>query len=78
MRVFLHTRTHGQSDWTNENRDFARIPFIGEHLTLSSTSEWYQVQLVVHLPFDGDLDAEVYAVQVDHMAVMNEAFPDMD
>ncbi len=78
MRVFLHTRTEGMADWTNEYRDFARIPAVGEYLTLSSTSEWYEVQLVVHIPFDAECDAEVYAVQVDHMAVMSNSFPDMD
>ena len=78
MKVFLHTRSDGMSDWKNEDRDFARIPNIGEYLSLSSDSPWYEVQLVVHTPFETSYDAEVFAVEVDHMEVKNQAFSDMD
>ncbi len=78
MRVFLHTRSEGKTDWKNENRDFARIPNTGEHLSLSSDSPWYEVQLVVHTPFDTDIEAEVYAVEVDHLEVMKRTLPDLD
>src|SRR5258708_27595088 len=30
-KVFLHTRSPGKHDWTNEFREFARIPIVGEY-----------------------------------------------
>jgi hypothetical protein len=76
MKVFLHTRSYGKLDWRNEDRDFARIPTIGEYLTRHVTSPWYQVQIVVHTPFECEFDAEVYAVEVDHLDIMDQAFHD--
>jgi hypothetical protein len=77
MKVFLHTRSKGMFDWRNELRDFARIPVLGEYLAWDDSSPWYQVQLVVHTPFEqADCDAEVYAVEVDHNEVKRQAFQD--
>ena len=77
MKVFLHTRSQGTSDWENEIRTFERIPITGEYLSLSTDSPWYRVQLVLHTPFPCDCEAEVYAVEVDHMEVKGQAFSDM-
>jgi hypothetical protein len=74
MKVFLHTRTPHERDWKNESRDFARIPVVGEFVVTSSCSPWYQVELVVHCPFECEFDAEVYAVEVDHHLVKRQAF----
>ena len=74
MKVFLHTRSPQKRDWTNEMRDFARVPIIGEYLATSSSGPWYLVELVVHCPFDCEPDAEVYAVEVDHSEVQKSAF----
>ena len=74
MKVFLHTRTPQQRDWLNEERKFGRIPVVGEFVaTSSSGSSWFKVELVVHTPFVCEFDAEVYAVEVDHLVVLNEA-----
>lgn len=75
-RVFLHTRKPGGADWLNESREFHRIPAVSEYLTRETDGPWYQVQLVVHTPFPCDCDAEVYAVEVDHLAEQAKAFPD--
>jgi hypothetical protein len=64
MKVFLHTRNRASWNWQNELRNFARIPIVGEYLTLDSESPWYQVLVVVHTPFECDCDAEVYAVMM--------------
>ncbi len=72
MKVFFHTRTPQQRDWLNEERDFARIPTVGEYVATSSGSSWFRVELVVHTPFPCDFDAEVYAVAADHLAVLKE------
>ena len=75
-KVFLHTRHHGKSSWTNETYDFARLPTVGEYLATAETSDWYKVQLVVHCPFPCDCDAEVYAVAVDPLDTRKRAMPD--
>lgn len=74
MNVFLHTRKPQGRDWTNESRDFGRLPVVGEFVATSSSSPWYQVELVVHCPFDCEFDAEVYAVEVDQHEVQKAAF----
>lgn len=74
MKVYLHTRDAENFDWNNENREFARIPVEGECLALSSSSDWYKVQLVVHTPFNCPYYAEVYAVKVDRNIVMTESW----
>jgi hypothetical protein len=76
IQVFLHTRSPGKHDWANEYRGFAQVPKVGEYLALSSESPWYEVQLVIHVPFKAQCGAEVYAVEVDHMAVKAAAFAD--
>ncbi|OCG81956.1 hypothetical protein LMG667_20185, partial [Xanthomonas euvesicatoria] len=73
MKVFLHTRSPEHRDWLNEKREFARIPVVGEHVAISSDGPWFKVELVVHTPFPCEFDAEVYAVAVDHLQVLNEA-----
>lgn len=74
MNVFLHTRASQERDWLNDSRDFARIPVVGEFVATSSSSPWYQVELVVHCPFECEFDAEVYAVEVDRHTVQIAAF----
>lgn len=77
MKVFLHTRSQGKRDWKNESREFGRLPVVGEYLALEWNSPWYQVQLVVHCPFESaDYEAEVYAVEVDHLEAQSRAFND--
>jgi len=68
-KVFLHIHDPHQANWINQMYEFARIPIEGEHLTVSTDSAWYRVELVVHTPFSDDMDAEVYAVKVDHSEV---------
>ena len=70
MKVFLHTRTPQKRDWTNEIREFSRIPTVGEFVSTSGSGPWYRVELVVHCPFPCECDAEVYTVEVDHNEVL--------
>lgn len=69
MKVFLHTRSEDTHDWTNEIREFVQVPSVGEYIALSSDSAWYEVQVVVHTPFEGQCNVEVFAVKTDHMEV---------
>lgn len=61
-------------DWNNSAREFLRLPVVGEFVTTGITSPWYQVELVVHCPFDATYAAEVWAVKVDASQVKHEAF----
>jgi hypothetical protein len=76
--VFLHTRESPRDPWQNTARSFLRLPVVGEHLATESDSPWYEVQLVVHAPFDSTYDAEVYATKVDSDAVMQQALGSSD
>lgn len=78
MWIFLHTKKPGErEEWNNEfNSSFSRVPMVGEYLALSTDSPWYQVRLVVHTPFHCDCEAEVYAIEINHMEAMNQAFRD--
>ncbi|APR13468.1 conserved hypothetical protein [Xanthomonas citri pv. citri] len=71
MAVF-YTNPCRPSDWLNEEREFGRIPMIGEYVAMSEDA-WFKVELVVHTPFACEFDAEVYAVGVDHLEVVREA-----
>lgn len=77
MKVFLHVRSQGKHDWVNKFYDFARLPVKGEYIAIETSSPWYEVQLVVHTPFPCDCEAEVYAVEVDHMEAKKQAFNDV-
>ena len=70
-KVFVHTQSaKGKSDWSNEGREFLRLPVFGEYFALASGGEWYQVDLVVHCPFESEYAAEVYGTLVDHVEVL--------
>jgi hypothetical protein len=73
LNVFFHTRSAGQRDWFNEPRTFAKIPSVGDYVATASDGPWHRVELVVHTPFPCDFDAEVYAVKVDHLDMLNTA-----
>ena len=70
MKVFLHTRRPKNKDIVNETAEFARIPAVGEYISIPSSDEYYyKVVLVVHYPVTdeerqppAEYDAEVYAL----------------
>lgn len=74
-RVWVHTKKSPRAQWQSEGlRYFARVPTVGEHFTLASGSPWYEVTLVVHLPWQGaDSEAEVYALEADDKRAMDSA-----
>ena len=49
------------------------VPRIGEHVIVATEGPWLEVQAVVHIPrnLKIDCDAEVYAVEVDHLEVLS-------
>jgi hypothetical protein len=74
--VFVHTRSQGKMNWTNQPRDFTRVPVVGEYFALDVSSPWYLVQLVVHVPFKAEYEAEVFAVEVHQVTEMKKAWGD--
>ena len=72
MQVLVRMRSQGKYDWRNEVRELARLPMTGEYLTFGPDSPWYLVQMVVHMPYPHDSEAEVYAVQVSADTVKHQ------
>lgn len=42
MKVFMHTRSPQRRDWLNEEREFGRIPMIGEYVAMSEDA-WFKI-----------------------------------
>jgi hypothetical protein len=59
VNVFLHYRSE-PSGWTNEHREFDRIPCVGEYVRLSASGDCHRVYLVLHCVFEADYKAEVF------------------
>jgi hypothetical protein len=76
MHVFLHLRRKGLQTTDNEVRDFVQIPGLGEYVSLETTPAYFLVKVVIHTPHGGDIDAEVFAVEVDHLDALKPAFED--
>ena len=73
MDIFLHTTPKSVLNWKNVSVDWPQLPRVGEHIMPEQNSEWYRVQLVVHMPFrDG---YEVYAVEEPIDVAMGKVFP---
>ena len=81
MKVFLHTRRPENPEGVNQYAEFARIPVVGEYISLPSSDEyWYKVVLVLHIPltdetkeFPPDHNVEVYAIGADHLKAQEES-----
>ncbi|MEK3943526.1 hypothetical protein [Paenibacillus sp. FSL H3-0310] len=69
INVFVHVHDEGESEWENECHLFSRVPIEKEYFALSHDGNWYEVEMVVHTPFDQEVQAEIYAVKVDHMEI---------
>ncbi len=66
-RIFFHYKKLGKTSWEQEERDFARVPAVGEYIAIDpSTDDLYRVAMVQHNAFPADdladFIAEVYTV----------------
>ena len=61
--IHLHTKRKVENNWHTEYREFSGVPTLGEYVSLSPESPWYEVHLVVHTPYKTSSDAEVYVVE---------------
>ena len=72
-KVFLHLMRNGNGEWADSQRDFLRLPTLGEMITPKFGAPFYKVTLVVHCPFNSQYDAEVFAVQVNPREELTKA-----
>jgi hypothetical protein len=73
MKVFVHTKNDPKDQWANVGLEFSSIPAVGEHIVLTSASEWYEVFTVVHVPMgEGQYVAEIYAMRVNRHQVLKQ------
>ncbi|OME07875.1 hypothetical protein BSK64_06365 [Paenibacillus odorifer] len=71
-KVFVHVHDAGDIEFENDYHSFSRIPVENEYFTLSHDGDWYRVELIIHTPFDEEIEAEIYGVKVDHMEIMKD------
>lgn len=58
MSVSAHQEPSTVAQWENSERVVARVPCVGEYITMADDSPMYRVVVVIHCAFP----AEVYAV----------------
>ncbi len=74
-RISLHTRNLGETTTMNQECEFARVPAVSEHLSVSANAPWYRVTGVMHYSSeDAEIDAEVFAIEVDHHRTLKSFF----
>jgi hypothetical protein len=73
-KTLLHYKLAGEHQpWKRSQRKFLRLPNMGEYVAVDRNETLYKVTLVVHCPFDSKYVAEIYAVEIDHMAILRSA-----
>ena len=75
VKVSVHIREQNARMWSGHHPlEMTRVPSVGEYVALSSSdADWYKVTLVVHCPYEGDYEAEVFAKPADHHEVMESS-----
>jgi hypothetical protein len=68
--VLLHVRSKGSTATENTERTFLRLPVVGEYVA-TTKDDWCQITLVLHVPFEKEITAELFALKVDRMEVLN-------
>lgn len=72
MKVYLHTRTAGDTDWENTLEDFEQIPRVGDIISRKAGDDpWHRVELVVWIAEGAvsDCQVEIYGVTVNALDV---------
>jgi hypothetical protein len=72
MRVRLHYRSEHSGPWKVAYADVGQIPTIGDYVA-PAPIHVYRVVLSLHVLFDADYDAEVFAEQVDFNDVQQQS-----
>jgi hypothetical protein len=71
MRIRVHFRSKPSGPWTVAYSDVGQIPAIGDYVAPAPVHV-YRVVLTLHILFDADYAAEVFAEQVDFNAVQRQ------
>jgi hypothetical protein len=64
MKICIHYRDQHSGPWASADRDVKRTPQAGDFIAASPT-RIFRVVLTLHVLFDADYDAEVFAEVVD-------------
>jgi hypothetical protein len=71
MRIRVHFRSKPSGPWKIAYADVGQVPAIGDYVAPAPVHV-YRVVLTLHILFDADYAAEVFAEQVDFKAVQQE------
>jgi hypothetical protein len=70
MKIRIHYRDDHSGPWTTAVRSVPRIPEVGDFIA-PAPIKVYRVILTLHILFDADYDAEIFAEFVDFYEVQN-------
>lgn len=71
MKICIHYRDQHSGPWASADRDVKRAPQVGDFIA-ATPSKIFRVVLTLHVLFDTDYDAEVFAEVVDFDEVQRE------
>ena len=71
MKIRIHYRDQHSGPWATAIRDVQQIPQVGEFIAPAPIMV-FRVVLTLHVLFDADYDAEVFAEVVDFHEVQSE------
>ena len=71
MKIRIHYRDRHTGPWATAIRDVHQIPRVGEFLA-PGPIKVFRVVLTLHVLFEADYDAEVFAEVVDFQEVQEE------
>ena len=71
MKIRIHYRDQHSGPWATAVRDVHRIPQVGDFIA-PAPIKVFRVVLTLHVLFDADYDAEVFAEVVDFQEVQSE------
>jgi hypothetical protein len=63
LKVALKTRGRNTTDYRNHDVELARVPFVGELVSVEALEGRFLVERVVHTPLAAACAAEVYTVE---------------
>lgn len=76
MKVLVHIkRADDPKSDRNETKEFAEIPRIGDYVSFSSDDGGFLVYAVLHTPFVGDFEAEIFCVKGDLLVATKPPAP---
>ncbi len=70
MKIRIHYRDGHTGPWTTANRDVLHIPQEGDYIAPAPIYV-FRVILTLHILFEADYDAEVFAELVDFYEIQN-------